>query len=64
MPDACQRCGVRADVGCKHQKPTGQAPPASPQEKVRGPNLNSRFGKAGNPTKREFNAMLPPGWRK
>lgn len=28
MTAACGRCGVRADVGCKHQPAAGSAPPA------------------------------------
>lgn len=75
----CFYCGVRPDVACRHRPATGSAPvqqpepPQLPQRrkdggqglafKTRKQNLNSRWGKSGNSTKREFNAMLPPEWR-
>jgi hypothetical protein len=55
--EPCNRCGVRGDVDCKHRKGAGGPPPAVARanyEKRRGPNLNSRWGKAGNPTASEF----------
>lgn len=78
MSEACPRCGIRADIGCKHQPAHGRAPvQEEPRRdgrsidrgqgrafaKSKKGNLNSRWGKAGNPTAREFQALLPPDWR-
>jgi hypothetical protein len=75
MPEACSRCGVRIDVGCKHRQAEGSAPvQVPPQTRSRsydgqGFNFHRRKltqslrGKAGNPTAREFQDLLPPGWR-
>lgn len=30
MPEACTRCGVRADIGCKHRPAEGSAPVQGP----------------------------------
>lgn len=61
--EPCSRCGVRADVGCKHRPAQGAQPLAiarSNDEKPDGRkgrpdrNLHSFWGKGGNPTKAEF----------
>jgi len=64
--EPCPRCGVRADVGCKHRPAEGSPPPAiarAEYEKRDGrrnytgqghnfhrAKLSSLWGKAGNPT--------------
>jgi hypothetical protein len=78
LAEPCQRCGVRADIGCRHQPAEGKAPvqvaePPQPRQRQkdggqgwafhRSKQTQSLRGKAGNPTKREFNDLLPPGWR-
>lgn len=47
----CDRCGIRADIGCKHRKPIGPPPPnlaaqAAALVKKRG-KVTNRFGGAG-----------------
>lgn len=66
VPEApCYNCGVRADVGCRHRAAIGTIPSAiedaSPKEDGRARanrnRVDSPWGKAGNPTEREFAAM-------
>lgn len=52
MSEGCPLCGVRGDVGCKHQPASGFPPPAindSAPKKKRAGNLNSPWGAKGNP---------------
>lgn len=62
-------CQVRPDIGCKHRPAQGAPPPAiseAGKKKRKGgqpANLNSRWGKAGNPKRREVEEMLQGGWR-
>jgi hypothetical protein len=52
VSEPCVRCGVRGDIGCKHRAAEGVAPIAitgSGRADRRKGNLNSPFGKHGNP---------------
>lgn len=79
--EPCQRCGVRADVGCRHRPAAGVVPLAiamgdEPNHDGRSrPNsgqgfnfhrqkqANSLWGKADNPTRREFASNLEAALR-
>lgn len=74
MSEPCFKCGVRADIGCRHQPAEGMAPiqtlePADPRKAERGQGLwafhpptkrqvSSIRGRLGNPTRREFEKLI------
>lgn len=47
--EPCQRCGVRADVGCKHRPPLGLPPiaVAEPEDKEDGRHQSRKNGGQG-----------------